>query len=90
VLVVEHEAALLDGTPITVDGVPAPRAGERAVYFLVVGGTEALPFHAVVGPQGRYPLAGSALDTLADDPLAAEIAGLSVGGLRDALGRAGR
>lgn len=52
-VVVESEATLLDGTPITVGGSPPPALGERAVFFLVRGATEEFPHLAVIGPQGR-------------------------------------
>jgi hypothetical protein len=52
-VIVESEATLLDGTPITVGGAPPPALGERAIFFLVRGTTEEFPHLAVIGPQGQ-------------------------------------
>ena len=84
-LVIEHEAALLDGTPITVNGVPPPEVGERGLYFLVAGGDEMSPHRAVVGDQGRYRLAGSDLIELTSDPLAVDIATSTLADLADRI-----
>ena len=84
-VVVEHEAALLDGTPITVDGVAPPRSGQRSVLFLVASGDPGVPYHAVVGPQGRYDLRGDDLVAVVADPLAEEVASLSLAGLAGRL-----
>jgi hypothetical protein len=73
-LVIEEEAALLDGTPIVVDGVQPMQVGDRGVFFLVAGGTEAAPHYALVGPQGRYLVEGDALVPAVDDPLASTLA----------------
>lgn len=66
---VEHETALLDGTPITIDGVEPPQPGERALLFLVAGTTNDFPHHAIIGTQGRYPIKGSTITSLTNDPL---------------------
>lgn len=55
-LVIEHEAALLDGTTITIDGVGPPAVGERGVYFLIGSQRPDEPYFAIVGPQGRFAL----------------------------------
>jgi hypothetical protein len=73
-VVVEEEAALLDGTPIVVDGVAPVRVGDRGVFFLVAGGSEASPHYALVGPQGRYLVEDDALAAAIDDPLAIALA----------------
>jgi hypothetical protein len=52
-LVVEEPAALLDGTPVVVDGMKPLREGDRAVWYLVAGTGPAQPYYAVVNAQGR-------------------------------------
>jgi hypothetical protein len=52
-LVVEEPAALIDGTPVVVDGLEPLRIGEQAVWFLVAGDDVSLPYYAVVNSQGR-------------------------------------
>ena len=52
-LVVEEPAELLDGTPVIVDGMVPLGEGEQAVWFLVAGDDESLPYYAVVNAQGR-------------------------------------
>jgi hypothetical protein len=52
-LVVEEPAALIDGTPVVVDGLEPPRVGDQALWFLVAGDDVSLPYYAVVNSQGR-------------------------------------
>jgi hypothetical protein len=52
-LVVEEPAALIDGTPVVVDGLEPLRVGDQAVWFLVAGDDVSLPYYAVVNSQGR-------------------------------------
>jgi hypothetical protein len=69
-LVVEEEAALLDGTPLRVDGVAPVDAGQRGVFFLVGGDSDTGPVHAVVGPQGRFLVGDAGLEAaVVGDPL---------------------
>jgi hypothetical protein len=69
-LVVEEEAALLDGTPMRVDGVAPAEEGQRGVFFLVQGGSDADRVHAVVGPQGRVLVGDRGLEAaVVGDPL---------------------
>lgn len=75
-VVLEEEATLLDGTPIVVDGVTPVQPGQRGVFFLVAGTTDGAPNHALVGPQGRFLVAGDALEASTDDPLANYLADL--------------
>lgn len=84
-IVLEEEAALLDGTPVVVDGVRPAEVGERGVFFLVAGGSEAAPHHALVGPQGRFLVVGDALESAGDDPLSRSIADAGGPALRDAV-----
>ena len=80
-LVVEEPAALLDGTPVVVDGMTELTGGDRALWFLVGGTTADQPYHAVVGSQGRYVIDGEALTASGDDALSAQLAAGGLGGL---------
>jgi hypothetical protein len=42
-----------------------------------------MPYFAVVNRQGRYTVAGDALQPAADDPLSRSLAGLGLDGLSD-------
>ncbi len=53
-VIVEQEATLLDGTPITIDGTSPLVEGERVVLFLVQGTTSQNRHFGIVGTQGRY------------------------------------
>ena len=79
-LVVEEPAELLDGTPVVVDGLEPLDVGAQAVWFLVAGDDETLPYHAVVNAQGRVTPGAAA-----DDPLSQEMAALGLDGLIDAV-----
>jgi hypothetical protein len=79
-LVLEEEARLLDGTPITVDGTAPSTAGERGVYFLIAD-KQGSSNYALVGPQGRYLVEGDALLTSAHDSLSASLAARGFKGL---------
>ena len=70
-LVLEEEAMLLDGTPVRVDGVAPAGPGDRGVFFLVAGGSDANPHHALVGPQGRFLVDGDDLVPATSSPLGA-------------------
>jgi hypothetical protein len=80
-VVLEEEAALLDGSPITVGGASPSPPGERAVYFLIASDDADVPFHALIGPQGRFVIDGDALRTTARDPLSRDLASLGLAGL---------
>lgn len=86
VLVIEEEAALLDGTPIVVNDVPPSRRGDRGVYFLVAGNRADAPYHALVNEQGRYLVEGASLRPASDDPLSLSLAQLGMEGLVRAIG----
>ena len=79
-VVVEEEATLLDGTPITVNGASPSTAGQRGVYFLITGSAETA-YHALIGPQGRYLIDGDSLVTAAQDPLSTSLAARGLDGL---------
>ncbi len=53
VLIVEQEAALLDGTPIIVNGVAPNEPGQSGFWFLVAGGSDEFPYLALVNEQAR-------------------------------------
>lgn len=74
VLVIEEEAALLDGTPIVVNGVEPSRRADRGVYFLVAGADPDAPYHALVNEQARYLIDGTRLRPSSNDPLSTELA----------------
>jgi hypothetical protein len=52
-VVIEEEAALADGTPITVNGVAPSEVGDRAVWFLDQLEGEESPVYLVINSQGR-------------------------------------
>ena len=60
--------------------------GDRAVWFLVAGGSDEQPYDAVVNDQGRYEVVGDTLRPSGVDPLAVELADLGLAGLGEAVG----
>lgn len=54
-LIVEQESALLDGTPITIDGAPRLVVGDTGTFSLVHGTTDELPYLALVDEHGFEP-----------------------------------
>ncbi len=56
VVLVEEEAALLDGTPIVVDGARRTRVGDAGIWFLAASRDPEFPGFTVVNSQGRYLL----------------------------------
>lgn len=54
-VVVEQEATLLDGTPITVDGVQPLEVGDRGLFNLVDGDGEQFPYTALTTPDAFVP-----------------------------------
>lgn len=84
-VVVEEEEALLDGTPIVVNGVAPSRVGDRGVYFLVASDDPAAPYHALVGEQGRYLLDGARLRPSGNDALSRSLAARGFDGLVAAI-----
>lgn len=70
-LVVEQESALLDGTPVVVNGLRALAPGDRGVFFLVAGDGDEFPYHALIGDQGWIPVVADTVRIRSeDDPLA--------------------
>jgi hypothetical protein len=84
-VVLEEEAELLDGRPITIDGTSPSDAGDRGVYFLIASTEADAPYHALVGPQGRYLIDGDSLRTTARDPVSTAIAARGLDALRRAV-----
>lgn len=86
-LVVEEAVALTDGTPVVVDGVQPLAEGDVAVWFLVSGHGEAMPYYAVVNRQGRYRVNGDTLVAASeDDPLSRRVAALGLAALVERIG----
>jgi hypothetical protein len=56
VVVVEQEASLLDGTPITVDGQEPLQVGDRGVFLLVDGHSDEFPYSALVDARAVFLL----------------------------------
>lgn len=86
-LVVEQEAALLDGTPITVNGVPPLVEGDAGLLFLVHGTTDEFPYTALVNEQAWVPVVEGRLRPFdPTDPVWSEWAGRPIDDLLRALG----
>jgi hypothetical protein len=66
VVLVEEEAALVDGTPIIVDGARPARVGDAGIWFLAASTDPEFPGFTTVNSQGRYLLTG---DRTPDAPL---------------------
>ena len=81
---VEEPAELSTALRSSSTGWPA-RDGDRAVWFLVAGGTDELPYHAVVNAQGRYEVVGDTLRPAASTR-SPELAGLGLEALGEAVG----
>ena len=76
-VVVEEADAFADGTPVAVDGMTELHNGDAAVWFLVAGESDAMPYSAAVNGQGRIRIVGDSLDASGDDPLSQEVASWS-------------
>jgi len=84
-LVIEEADAFADGTPMVLDGMTELNAGDAAVWFLVAGGSDSMPYYAAVNSQARFQIIGDTLDPSGDDPLSRELAELGRDGLIGAL-----
>lgn len=60
-LIVEQEAALLDGTPVVVNGVAPLDVGDVGYLFLIAGDTDDFPYTALVDEQGWVPVIDGSL-----------------------------
>jgi hypothetical protein len=58
-LIVEQEAALLDGTPIVVNGLRPNRVGDTGFWFLVRGNDDEFPYVALINEQARLLVDGA-------------------------------
>ncbi len=85
-VVVEHETGLADGTPITVDGVAAPALGDRLLVFLVAGGSEAFPHHAIVSNEGRFVVSGTQAIPVVDGPIGEAVGAMTIDEIAAAVG----
>jgi hypothetical protein len=98
VVLVEEEAELVDGTPITVDGARPLRVGDAGIWFLTVSTDPEFPGFTVVNSQGRYlltgpraseaPLRGALRGADRSDALVRELEALGFAGLADATAEA--
>jgi hypothetical protein len=85
-VIVEQESALLDGTPIAVNGLAPVAVGDGGFWFLVQGESDEFPYTALVNHQGRIVVEGGVPRTVVGDPvLDADLAALGVDGLRALL-----
>lgn len=84
-LVVEEAAALADGDPIVVDGMSELAPGDQAIWFLVAGSGDEMPYYAALNAQARYELRRDAMVPAGDDALSRELAALGPDGLIDAI-----
>ncbi|MEL6982814.1 MAG: hypothetical protein AAFO29_10360 [Actinomycetota bacterium] len=81
-IVVEHETALLDGTPITVNGIAPPIVGQRGLYVLVDGSGSAFPHAALVTADSWGTLDGDRLSAPSGDGADHPLTGRTIGDLR--------
>lgn len=89
VVVVEQEASLLDGSPITVNGVAPLEVGDRAILVLVRGDSEQFPYTTPLNEQAVFLVVDE--QVVAADPdgvIGAMFHGRPVTELRVALGLA--
>jgi hypothetical protein len=85
-VVVEQEATLLDGTPITVNGVAPLDVGERAVLLLVRGADDQFPYTTPISEQAVfYVVDDEVVAADPEGPIGSVFHGGSAAGLRDAL-----
>lgn len=84
-VVVEEAATLTDGTPIAADGMDELGDGDRAVWFLVAGGNDSMPYFATVNGQARYEVVDDTLEPAGADVLSRQLAALGPDGLTEAI-----
>ena len=97
-VLVEEEAGLVDGTPITIDGARPVRVGDAGIWFLNASTDPEFPGFTVVNSQGRYlltgvrgtdtPLRGPLRGADRSDELVRELEALGFAGLADATAEA--
>jgi len=88
VVVVEQEMRLLDGPPITVNGVAPFALGDHVIVALVVGGTEEFPYSSPVNEQAVFHVVDDdeVIAADPDGPIGVSFHRGPVDALRDALG----
>lgn len=88
-LIIEQEAALLDGRPVTVNGVAPLAVGEEGLMVLVRGNSDEFPYTAFVNEQGWIPIEDGVI-ALSDpaDPAWREFDGEPVEAAIDAIRQA--
>ena len=59
--------------------------GDVAIWFLVAGGSDAMPYFAAVNGQARFVVVGETLEPSGNDELSRALAALGVDGLADAV-----
>ena len=84
-VVVEEAAAYADGTPIVLDGMSRLAEGDEAIWFLVAGGSESMPYFAATNSQARFAVRGDALEPAGADRLSRDLAMLGRDGLVEAV-----
>lgn len=84
---IEYETALLDRTPITINGVTAPANNERGLYFLISGSGQDFPHYAIANHQGRFIIDEEQVlkSTGQTDSLSARISATPLDGLKTQL-----
>lgn len=69
-LVIEQESALLDGTPIAVNGMPPLDVGDSGVFFLIRGDGAGFPYVALINEQAWAPSENGLVNPVdPDDPV---------------------
>ena len=61
------------------------RDGDVAIWFLVAGGSDAMPYFAAVNGQARFVVVGETLEPSGNDELSRALAALGADGLADAV-----
>lgn len=84
-VVIEEAASFADGSPIVLDGMTRLHDGDTAIWFLVAGGSDAMPYFAAVNGQARFVAVGETLEPSADDELSRDLAALGPDGLAAAV-----
>ena len=83
-LVVEQESALLDGTPIVVNGVAPLVVGDAGALFVVRGDSDEFPYAAFVNEQAWLPIVDDELAPIdPTDPVWSPLAGQPASTLAD-------
>lgn len=77
-VIVEQEATLLDGQPVTVNGVSPLVAGDEGLMLLIRGTSDEFPYTAFVNEQGWVPIEDGIIAPIdPEDPVWRELNGSS-------------